>query len=68
MFSLRVFLKEGFLNAIGKMEDYQIKLNAAEWLHRGKLEEEDLAEIEAAIAANNVEEEADEPVEEESEE
>ena len=57
MFDFRRFLKEGFLNAVGKMEDYQIKLNAAEWLHRGKLEEEDLAEIEAAIAAKNAEEE-----------
>ena len=32
------------------MADYQIILNAAGWLEKGVLTEDDLAEIEAAIA------------------
>mgnify|MGYP001630638039 CR=1 FL=1 len=51
MFSLRSFLKKGFLDAIGKMEDYQIILNASGWLEKGVLTEEDLTEIDAAITA-----------------
>ena len=31
MFNLREFIKKGFLNAVGKMADYQIILNAAGW-------------------------------------
>lgn len=49
MFSLRTFLKKGFLDAIGKMEDYQIILNASGWLEKGVLTEDDLAEINAAM-------------------
>lgn len=56
MFSFRLFLKEGFLDAIGKMENYQIKLNASEWKHRGVLEEGDLEEIQIAINKNTEEE------------
>lgn len=59
MFSLRAFVKSGFLKAVGKMADYQIILNAAGWLEKGVLTEEDLAEIQAAIdayAAENGEE------------
>ncbi len=51
MFSLREFLKKGFLDAIGKMADYQIILNASGWLEKGVLMEEDLAEINAAMEA-----------------
>ena len=64
MFSFRLFLKEGFLDAIGKMEDYQIKLNASEWKYRGVLEEGDLEEIQAAIDKKNAEEENKEESEE----
>lgn len=51
MFNLRSFVKSGFLKAVGKMADYQIILNAAGWLEKGVLTEEDLAEIQAAIDA-----------------
>jgi hypothetical protein len=49
MFSLGNFIKSGLLSAVGKMADYQIILNAAGWLEKGVLTEEDLAEIQAAI-------------------
>lgn len=50
---LREFVKNGFLKAVGKMPDYQIILNAAGWLEKGVLTEDDLAEIEAAIEARH---------------
>ena len=53
MFHLREFVKNGFLKAVGKMPDYQIILNAAGWLEKGVLAEDDLAEIEAAIEARH---------------
>lgn len=49
MFSLRDFIKKGFLDAIGKMADYQIILNAAGWHEKGVLTEEDLSEINQAM-------------------
>lgn len=49
MFNLREFIKNGFVKAVGKMADYQIILNAAGWLEKGVLTEDDLAEIQAAI-------------------
>lgn len=49
MFNLRNFVKKGFLNAVGNMAEYQIILNAAGWLEKGVLTEEDLAEIQSAI-------------------
>jgi hypothetical protein len=51
MFSLRDFVKKGFIKAVGKMADYQIMLNAAGWLEKGVLTEEDLEEINSAIEA-----------------
>lgn len=51
MFSLKDFIKKGLLNAVGKMADYQIILNAAGWLEKGVLDEVDLAEINAKIEA-----------------
>ena len=51
MFNLREFIKIGFLKAIGKMADYQIILNAAGWLEKGVLTEEDLSKIYMAIEA-----------------
>ena len=50
MFNLRNFIKSGIIKAAGSMADYQIILNAAGWLEKGVLTEDDLAEIEAAIA------------------
>lgn len=51
MFSLRDFIKKGLLDAVGKMADYQIILNAAAWHEKGVLTEDDLAEIQLAIDA-----------------
>ena len=53
MFDLGEFVKNGFLKAVGKMPNYQIILNAAGWLEKGVLTEDDLAEIEAAIEARH---------------
>ena len=55
MFNLKDFIKKGLLEAVGKMADYQVILNAAGWLEKGVLTEEDLAEISSAIDAQNVE-------------
>ena len=49
MFNLREFIKKGFLNAVGKMADYQIILNAAGWYEKGVLTEDDLEEIQVKI-------------------
>ena len=49
MFSMRNFVKDGFLKAVGKMADYQIILNAAGWHEKGVLTEEDLAEIQQVV-------------------
>ncbi|MBQ7897618.1 MAG: hypothetical protein IJ323_04260 [Clostridia bacterium] len=53
MFDLRTFIKRGFLNAVGKMADYKIILNAAGWYEKGVLEESDLAEIQIKIDEKN---------------
>lgn len=49
MFVLREFIKKGLLEAIGRMPNYQIILNAAGWHEKGVLMEDDLAEIQTAI-------------------
>ncbi len=49
MFSLKDFIKKGLLNAVGKMADYQVILNAAGWMEKGVLDEADLAEINEKI-------------------
>ena len=54
MFSLKNFVKRGFINAVGKMPDYQIILNAAGWLEKGVLDETDLLEIQTAIDAQYI--------------
>lgn len=51
MFSLKEFVKSGLLKAVGKMADYQVILNAAGWLEKGVLTEDDLAEIDTAISS-----------------
>lgn len=51
MFHLKDFVKSGLLKAVGKMADYQVILNAAGWLEKGVLTEDDLAEIDTAINA-----------------
>lgn len=56
MFNLKDFIKKGLLNAVGKMADYQVILNAVGWMEKGVLDEADLAEINAKIeeVAENV--------------
>lgn len=53
MFNLRVFIKNGFIAAVGRMADYQIILNAAGWYDKGVLTDADLAEIQGAIDDKN---------------
>jgi hypothetical protein len=53
MFSLNGFIKKGLLDAVGKLADYQVILNAAGWHEKGILSEEDLAEINMAIEIKN---------------
>ena len=62
MFSLREFIKKGLLDAVGKMADYQIILNATGWYEKQVLTMEDLAEINAKIDEKNTP--VEEPVEE----
>jgi hypothetical protein len=57
VFSLKTFIKKGLLDAVGKMADYQVILNAAGWLEKGVLDESDLVEINAKIDAQYVVEE-----------
>ena len=51
MFSLKAFIKKGLVDAVGKMADYQVILNAAGWMEKGVLDETDLAEINDRIEA-----------------
>lgn len=64
MFSLRGFVMKGLLNAIGKMADYQVILNAMGWYEKGVLLEEDLAELQAKIDEKNTPVEEVESIEE----
>lgn len=52
-FNMRDFVKKGLLDAVGKMADYQVILNAAGWHEKGVLTEEDLSEIQSVIDAKN---------------
>ena len=60
MFNLREFIKRGLKDAVGKMADYQLILNAAGWLDKGVLAEDDLAELQAEIDAKNNAEQTEE--------
>lgn len=53
MFNLRDFIYKGLVDAVGKMADYQVILNAAGWLEKGVLTETDLSELEGLIDAKN---------------
>ena len=53
MFNYRNFLMQGFKNAVGKMADYQVILNANGYYEKGVLNEEDLAELQEMINAKN---------------
>lgn len=54
MFNLREFIKKGLLDAVGKMADYQVILNATGWYEKNVLLEEDLAEINTKIEAQYI--------------
>ena len=53
MFSLRNFIKKGLLDAVGRLADYQVILNATGWYEKNVLTMEDLAEINAKIDEKN---------------
>lgn len=53
MFSLHDFLMVGLRDAVGKMADYQVILNAVGWQQKGVLADGDLSELNALIAAKN---------------
>lgn len=53
MFSLHDFLMVGLRDAVGKMADYQVILNAVGWQQKGVLADGDLAELNALIDAKN---------------
>ena len=55
MFCLKEFIKKGLLDAVGKMADYQVILNAAGWMEKGVLDEGDLSQINAKIEAQEAE-------------
>ena len=65
MFSFSKFIKKGLLDAVGKMADYQVILNAAGWHEKGVLSEEDLAQIAAVIDEKNAAKETDPEIPEE---
>lgn len=52
-FHLRDFIMEGLKDAVGKMPDYKIVLNAAGWHEKGVLSEADLAALDALLAEKN---------------
>lgn len=54
MFSLKNFIKKGLLDAVGKLADYQVILNAVGWMEKGVLDEIDLADINLKIEAHNI--------------
>ena len=49
MFSLREFVFKGLKNAVGKMADYQVILNAVGWHEKGVLTDDDLSELNILI-------------------
>lgn len=57
MFNLKEFVKTGLLDAVGKMPEYWVKMQALGWMEKGVLDEADLAEINTKIEAKNAEKE-----------
>ena len=64
MFSLREYIKKGFLNAVGKQADYWIIINSTGYYEKGVLTTEDLAEINAKIEEQYQVQEITEDIEE----
>ncbi len=67
MFSLRNFIKKGLPDAVGKMADYQVILNATGWYEKNVLLEEDLSEINTAIENQYIVDEIEQEVVENTE-
>lgn len=57
MLNLREFVKKGFIDAVGNMPEYWIRLNSLGWFEKGVLDEADLEEIQTAIDERNKENE-----------
>lgn len=53
MFNYREYLMQGFRNAVGKMADYQVILNANGYYEKGVLTEDDLSELQELINVKN---------------
>lgn len=53
-FKLNVYAKESLIEAIGNLPSYEIKMTSLDWLEKGILLEEDLAEIQSAIDRQNI--------------
>lgn len=53
MFSMREFVKRGYLDAVGKQPDFWVVLNSAGWSEKGVLTKKDLEEIRNAIEEHN---------------
>lgn len=53
MFNLHDFIYKGLTEAIGRLADYQVILNASGWYEKGVLSADDLAEINTKIEAKN---------------
>ena len=54
MFNYREFLMQGFRNAVGKMADYRVILNANGYYEKGVLTESDLSELQELINMKNI--------------
>lgn len=50
----RAEIKKGYLDAVGDMADYRIRLNAGGWVDKDVLTEEDFLEICRAIEAQYI--------------
>lgn len=50
---LHNFIMQGLRDAVGKLADYAVILNAVGWLEKGVLTEADLAELQALIDEKN---------------
>ncbi len=69
MFDYRGYIKQGFLDAVGKMADFQIILATGKYYENNVLTADDLAEIKSKIdEKNNPIVPEEEPVEEPTEE
>ena len=59
MFRLHDFIMKGLLDAVGKLWDYQVILNAMGWYEKGVLTDEDMAILQTAIDERFLAEEAE---------